>query len=97
MDHSLAANSENCCETYVCNYSDKTVHLLTNCKFCKGIVVTNSLITIGEQSFTTSADVDIEMIAREVNKTEFPEHKEQLLNIFHKFREAIALKGDKLR
>ena len=81
------------CVTYACNLSDKTLTLTTNQKFCHGILVTNPLVTIGEHSFIASMGSSLES---EVNETDFPEHKKQLINILKKFRETVAIKGDHL-
>ena len=68
MDNSLDLVSDSFCTTFVCTSSDKTLTLLTDTKFCKGIVVTNLLITIGEHSFSTYAASGLET---KVNETDF--------------------------
>ena len=65
--------------TYVCNYSDKTLRLSNDYNFCKGIVITNPLITIDEHTFTSAIEIDKGMIARELNSIRFREHEDQLL------------------
>ena len=93
MDNALINVSDTFCTTFVCTSSDKTLTLTTNSKFCKGIVVTNPLITIGEHTFSTYAASGLET---EVNETDFPEHCGELIKILRKFRETVAIKGDKL-
>ena len=52
MDHTLTSVSEFFCTTFVCT-SDNTLTLTTDSNFCKGVLVTNPLITIGEHRFST--------------------------------------------
>ena len=77
------------------NYSDKALHLLTDTDLCKGIMVTNLLITVDEQSFFSRNNSEINMDIK-VNRTEFPERKNNLLRILKKHKKAIALEGDNL-
>ena len=71
MDNSLVVTSVASCVTYVCNSTDKTLTLLTNQKFCRGILVTNPLVTIGEHSFIASNESRLE---NEINETDFPNY-----------------------
>ena len=92
MDHTLLTVSDSFCTTFVCTSSDKTLTLTTDSKFCKGIVATNLLITIDEHTFDTYAASRLET---EVNEKDFPEHRNELISILRKFRETVAIKGDK--
>ena len=74
MDHALLTVSDSFCTTLVCTSSDKTLTIINDSKFCKGIAVTKPLITIGEHTFTTYAASGLES---EVNETEFLEHRNQ--------------------
>ena len=96
MDHSLVTISDNCCTSYACNYSDKIICLLKDQTFCRGIVVANPFVTIGEHSFTASIETTQETIAKEINTTDFPQYESQLIQALRKFRDAIALEGDRL-
>ena len=86
--------SDASCVTYACNLTDKTVTLTTNQKFCRNILVTNPLVTIGEHSFIASTESSLES---EVSATDFPEHKNQLISIFKNSWETVSIKGDHLK
>ena len=75
MNNAVVEISDNCCTTYECNYSDKTVRLSNDCNFCDGIVIINSLITIDKHTFTSAIDIDKGRKARELNNLRFQEHR----------------------
>ena len=94
MDSSLVRMNGYNCETYVYNYSDKRLELLAGMHFCKGIVVTNPIIPLEEHAFFSNGHTS--KLDEEVKEIDFPEHKNKLLKVLTKYREAIALEGDKL-
>ena len=93
MDHSLVNVIGSCTTSFVTNSSDKTVTLPPDSKFCRGVVVTSPLLTIGEHTFSTLASSGLE---EEVNKTDFPGNRSELLGILQEYRDTVAIKGDKL-
>ena len=93
MDHSLVNVSGSSTTSYVTNSTDKTMTLTADSKFCRGIVVTNPLITLGEHTFSTLASSGLD---DEVNMTDFPEHRSELLEVLKTFRDTVAIHGDKL-
>ena len=71
------------------------MHLLTDSDFCKGVVVTNPLITVDEHSFFSTSNTEPK-VEKEVNKTDFPKPRESMIKILDHHRETIAVEGDKL-
>lgn len=95
MDNSLVRLNGGNCTTYVYNYSDKRLELHAGIEFCKGIVITNPLLTLSEKAFVSVADTRVKLEG-EVNNTDFPHCRDRLLQILEKYRSVVAVTGDKL-
>ncbi|XP_066964509.1 uncharacterized protein [Macrobrachium rosenbergii] len=61
MDNSLVRLNGGNCTTYVYNYSDKRLELHAGIEFCKGIVITNPLLTLSEKAFVSVADTRVKL------------------------------------
>ena len=99
MDETLIRDSGEKLITFVINQTDKAIHLMAGNILGKGQILGNRMLNIDEQtylSFTGNKEDKNLQIIKELNKLDFPERSEQLVNLLEEFREVVAIKGDKL-
>ena len=96
MDNSLVKLKGMVCDTYVCNNTNLRIDLNAGETFCEGIVLEHALLGITEDAFCAATGIENEDMGQEIKNIHFAERKVALMNLLNKYRNVVALSGEKL-
>ena len=96
MDFSLVKLKGTNCETYVYNQTNLRIDLEPGQMFCEGILIEHPLIGITDSAFCAITEVEKDDLEGQLNHVNFPQAKNQLIALLKKYRNVIALSGEKL-
>ena len=97
MDQSLVRLIGTTCNVYIYNHSNLRIDLQPGQLFCEGIILEHPLIGITESAFCAITGLeDDEKLSKELKQVDFPQAQTELITLLKKYRNIVALSGEKL-
>ena len=95
MDDNLNVLNGQCCESFICNNTDKRVELLSGKIVCSGIILHTPTLEVKSEAFSSLVSVDEDSLEQEIGQLQFPQGRSKLMHLLKQYRNVLAIEGDK--